>query len=58
LQFPLAAFRRDTFHELDRVVRFQHLGFQFPHPTVQPKHRRLPYDNVNIASPLLDGSLK
>ena len=58
LQLPLASFRCNRFHQLHRVVGLKHLGLKFAHPTMKPKHWRLPNDNVDVAGPLLDGRLE
>ena len=34
------------------------LGFELPHPAVQPQHRRLPDGNVQIAGALLDDGVQ
>ena len=58
LQLPLASLRCNRFHQLHRVVGYKHFGLQLAHPTMKPKHRRLPNDNVDVTGPLLDGRLE
>jgi hypothetical protein len=58
LQLTLASLWGNTLHQLHRIVGLEDFGLQFAHSTVQSKDGRLPNDNVNVASALLDACLK